>query len=314
MTKYPTYNYTLPIDPEFDIRHYTDEIFDINTNAYFNFAILIGILNKAPVSMVTSYYLDTSIFLSWLETTPVNRFNIFKREQVKPFEKEKSLLHWFAFLKKDLMIYATNTYIQFIYASEAEKDAKDLAAFFENLFKEKKPYREKICIYDYEESQKTYIKLNRMDNQDALKPEGDQLTNYQKIIDTFNKKENVSGVVVIAGNDQKRISNYIKHLIFTIDKRFVYISQRDVPNLEYKFMGKEFEKGINVFIVENAEYYFPIKKYLKNSLADYVNKILRGKLKKPFPEPLLISINGNISDFPALIDSKNKHITALIQL
>ncbi len=308
---YPQATQTLPIDPDFTISGHAVSIFSDNTNAYDNFAILIGKLNDAPCQCITYHYNDQLILLQWLSSTNINPANIFLREECLAFSGEKRIKKWFAFLQKNVMLYADHDSINIYFTHDARKLVNNLCEYIHSLYSQHNSYAGKIYIMDEENAKITVANLRNRGEKELRFSDVNEKT-FLKIVDAFNK--NAKGVVVIAGEDKKAISGFIRRLTFSVSRRFVYVTQRDAPNLEYDFIDKSFGKGNNVFVVENAEEYPKIKDVYEESLAGYIQQLLTGKMKKAFNEPLIVTLNGSLKDFPELQKLKAKQLFLLDNL
>lgn len=309
---YPKISKPLPIDPEFDIRNHIRGLIEMNPSVYDNFAILMGMLNDAPCQTITFNYQDAQYLLQWLKTTKTNPVNIFLREQCLAFSQERTTAKWFAFLQQSVMVFGSQDFIGINYTNQASQKVKNLCEYVQKLFRQHNTYAGKIYLIDEASSRFTIAKLNAI-GQKELKLSDEYENAFQKIVEAFSKKANARGLVVIAGEDQKSVANFIKRLTHAIPRRFLYVTQKDAPNIEYEFLDNSFGKGNNVFIVESAEEYPKIKDVFEESLAGLIQKLLSGKIKDAYPEPLIISINGRLDDYPGLDRLKSKHILAKIQ-
>jgi hypothetical protein len=310
---YPKISKPLPIDPDFDIRHHLSALIKTNANAYDNFAILMGMLNDAPCQTITFHYQDAQYLLQFLKTTKVNPVNIFSREQCLAFSRQRTTLRWFAFLQRSVMVYGSQDFIGINYTHQAGEKVENLCEYIQKLFQQHNTYAGKIYIMNEESSKFTLAKLKNRHEKELVFSAEHQIA-FEKIVETISKKKDVGNVVVIAGEDQKPVANFIKQLTYAIPRRFLYITQRDAPNVEYDFLHPSFGKGNNVFIVENAEEYPRIKDVYEESLAGYIQQLLKGKMKKAFDEPLIVTINGSLEDFPGLKHSYGSIVIGMVQL
>jgi len=310
---YPKISKPLPIDPDFNIRDHICDLIEANPSVYDNFAILMGMLNDAPCQTITFHYQDAQYLLQFLKTTKINPVNIFSREQCLAFSRQRTTLRWFAFLQRSIMVYGSQDFIGINYTHQAAEKVKYFCKYIQKLFQENKSYAGQIYIMNEESSKFTLAKLkNRYEND--LVFSADHKIAFEKIVEAFSKKADARGVVIIAGEDQKQVANFIKQLTYIVPRRFLYVTQRDAPNIEYTFLDSSFGKGSNVFIVENAEEYPRIKDVYEESLAGFIQTLLRGEIKDTYPEPLIITFHGRLDDFPGLNRLKSKHILAKIQL
>ena len=303
---------TLPIDPDFDIRKHIQRLIENNTSAYDNFAILLGMLNDSPCQTITFRYQDAQYLLQWLKSTSINPVNIFIREHCLAFSRERKITTWFAFLQQSIMIHGSQDLISINYTHQAGEDVIHLYDHINKLFNQHNTYAGKIYIVDEENSKFAMAKLK--DYQDDEKRISDEYESiFQKIVEAFSKKEKTRGIVVIAGEDQKSVSRFIVRLTRAISRRFLYITQKDSPNIEYEFLDRSFGKGNNVFIVEHAEEYPKIKDTFEESLAGYIQNLLKGKLKEAYEEPLIVTLTGKLDDFALLNKISPNIVIAKIQ-